>query len=129
IFCITTRNTSRKDLRQGAILKHGQMRKQVEVLKDHAGFTPNGIKILHTIAKFDTAYAYLAAIMRLQPVKTSDQCRFARTRWPANHDPLSRVDAEPDILQRVIVAIKLVHPLYLNSGTHDRFLVLMPASR
>ncbi len=52
------------------------MRKQVELLKDHAHFLADLFHVADIIAKLDTVHDDLSLLVFLQTVEAANECRF-----------------------------------------------------
>ena len=86
------------------------MGEEIEVLEDHADLAPHLGDILDVAGQLDAVDHNVAALMFLQTVDAADQGRFARSRRAADHDALTLVDRQIDVLQHVELAEPLVHP-------------------
>ena len=73
LFSLFTRKLAHPDRRQSQILKHRQMRKQVELLKHHADFAANELDILEVRRQFHAFDQDLAVLVLLQPVDAADR--------------------------------------------------------
>jgi hypothetical protein len=77
------------DRRQRAVLQHGQVREQVEVLEHHADLAADLVDALEVVGQFDAVDDDLALLVLLQPVDAADHGRLARARRAADHDALA----------------------------------------
>ena len=103
------RHLAHPDRRQRAVLQHGEMRKQVEVLEHHADFAAHLVDLLEVVGQLDAVDDDAALLVLLQPVDAADHGRLAGAGRPADHDALAARDAQIDVAQHVEVAVPLVH--------------------
>src|SRR5215471_7028298 len=87
--------------RQGAIFQHSQVRKQVELLKYHSDFTPDGVNTPDVVGERHSVDNDLAALEILNPVDTAQQGRLARTGRSTDHNALAATDLEIDVGQHM----------------------------
>src|SRR4029078_6673949 len=96
------------DRRESAVLQHGHVGEEIELLKYHPDFPPD---LLHPLAIFPNLDAIAldqSTLMLLQPVDAADQRRLPGTRRPANHNALPLGYGEVDVAQCVVLAVPLV---------------------
>ena len=53
LFGLLLRHLAHPDRRQRAVLQHGQMRKQVEMLEHHADVAPDLVDLLEVVGQLD----------------------------------------------------------------------------
>jgi hypothetical protein len=94
---------------QGEVLEDGQVRKEVEVLEDHAHLGANLFDILEIVGEFDAVDDDASALVLLEPVDTAYQRRFARTGGAANDDTLAALHREADVFQDMKLPVPFVH--------------------
>src|SRR5260370_7996390 len=92
------------------------MRKQIELLKHHAGLAADRLDILHIRRQLDTGNDDLAALVLLQPVDAADHRRLAGAGRPADYDTFALVDLEIDVSKDV----KLAEPFVDMPQLDDR---------
>src|SRR6266540_896159 len=95
------RHLAHPDRSERAVLQHGQMRKQVELLEHHpdlAAHLVDGLEILGELSAVDDDPTALPVF---DTVDTAKQGRLAAARGPADDDALSTHDLEVDVVQHV----------------------------
>ena len=65
------------DRREGAVLQHGQVWKQIELLEHHADLAADRVDVLEVVSELDAIDDHPAFLMLLQPVDAADQRRLA----------------------------------------------------
>ena len=99
---------------QGAVLQHGQVRKQIEVLEDHADFTANRLDLLEIAGQLHTIDDDPPLLMLLQPIQAADGGGLARPGRPAQHDAFALPHGKVDVLEHMELAEPLVHALHAD---------------
>ena len=111
--------------RQGAVLQHGEMREQVEVLEHHADYTANRLDVLEVAGQLGAIDHDAPLLVLFQAVDAANGGGLARTGRPAEDDTLALLHAEVDVLEHVELAVPLVHALQqdhrLSAGLLDCF--------
>lgn len=102
--------------RQHAVLQHGQMRKQIELLEHHADLTADRIYGLGLIAEKNPANADFPFLVGLKMVDAANERRFPAAGRPAQDDPLAAANRYVDVVQGLKSAIPLLHPLHGDHG-------------
>ena len=97
--------------RERAVFQHGQVREQIEVLKNHADFLADGFNVFQVVGQFHPVHDDVALLVLLQAVDAADHRGFARAGGPANHDALAAAHLQVDVLQDMELAVPLVHGL------------------
>ena len=108
ILGFLSRHLAHPDRRERAVREHGQMRKKVELLENHAHFSAHFVDLLEILRQFHAIDDDTAALPALDPVDASEQRRLAAAGWPANDDPLAPHDGQIDVAQHVESAEPLV---------------------
>ena len=90
---------ARAHRRQRAVLQHGQVREQVELLEHHADLAAHRVDVAATGGEVDAVDDDAALLRRLEPVDAADQRRLARARGPADDDPLAGAHRQVDVGQ------------------------------
>ena len=117
-FGVSFRHLADPHRRQRQIFQHREMRKQVELLKNHADFFAHVIDCLDVVGQFDAVHEQMSLLVFLKPVDTANQGGLAGARGAANNDTLAGCDVQIDIPQHMeIVAVPLVEFFELD----DRF--------
>ena len=93
---------------QGDVLQHGQVRKKVELLEDHAGLHADGLDVAHVVGQRDAVHNDLPALVFFEAVDRADKGGFARAGGPDDHHNLAAFDRQADIFERVEVAVPFV---------------------
>src|ERR1700744_4544214 len=83
---------------QCAIFQYGQMRKQVEMLKDHAHVLADLIDALYIVREFSSINDDFSVLMLLQVIDAPDHRGLARARGATYDDSLSPLNLKIDIL-------------------------------
>ncbi len=96
---------------QSQVFHHGQVRKQIEVLKHHAHVTPNGLDLTHIVGKLLTSHNDLPFLMLFQAIDAADQGGLARTRRPTNNDALAGGHIQIDIAQHMELPVPFIDVL------------------
>jgi len=111
-FGLPARHLAHPNQRKGAILEHGEVRKQVEVLKHHAYLAADALDVLEVARQLGAAHPdspTLMTLMDLQPVDTADQGGLTGAGRAADHNALALGDAKIDVLEHMKLAEPLVH--------------------
>ena len=90
------------------------MRKQIELLKDHADVAAHFIDLLQVIGQFHAVDDDAPLLVRLQSVDAPNHRRLAGARWPTDHDPLAARHRQVDVAQDVEIPEPLVDTLHLK---------------
>ncbi len=101
---------------QRKIVQHRHMRKQVELLKDHADLAADFRKVFRVGRHLDAIDGDPPAVMGLQPVDAADQRRFPRPRRAADDHLFARAHGKVDVFQGGVVAIALFHRNQVDDG-------------
>ncbi len=88
------------------------MRKQVELLENHARFLPDDIYILSTCRQIVAVYNDAAFLNGLQLIDTTDEGRLPRARRTANNNAFTASDIQINISESMISAVPLVYSLH-----------------
>jgi hypothetical protein len=108
-FGVLFRRLLHHHLRQHDIAAGGEMREQVELLKNHADLQAQRLE-MHLIGQeLGTGDDDRAFIDGLQPVDAAQQRRLARTALADDGDDLARRDVDGNPLQHLVVAEALLH--------------------
>src|SRR5690606_5624516 len=110
ILGLPARGPADPDRGQCAIFQYGQMREQIEMLKDHPDFGSYLVDILDIAGQFDPVDDDPSVLMLFQPVDTADQRGFSRSRRTGDHDPFATMHGQVDIAQDVETSEPLIHP-------------------
>ena len=102
--------------RQGQVLEHREVGKQVELLKHHANAFADGIDGLDVVAELSAVDQQATLLVFFKSVDAADQSRFARARGAANNNALTFGHAQVDIAQHVEVAKPLVDVIEFDDG-------------
>ena len=102
------RHAPHPDRRQRAVLQHGEMRKQIELLKHHADVAAHREDVFGIVGQFDAVDDDAAALPVLQPVDAAQQRRFAAAGRAADDDALAARDLQIDVAQHVKFAVPFV---------------------
>ena len=97
-----------------AVLQHGEVREQVEVLEHHANAATNLLDTLDVLGQRHTADHDLALLMLFQVVDAANHGGLARARRPVNDDPLAAFHFQVDIPQHVKIAVPLVDAAHFD---------------
>jgi hypothetical protein len=105
---------------QGDIAEHGHVRIEIERLKDHAdvGAQPHGIEF--GVAQRQAVDDDVAGLNRLEPVDAANQGAFATATRAADHDDISRLDGEINVLEDVKRAEPLIDLAKLDHDYRTR---------
>ncbi len=95
-------------LRKHDIAAGRQMRKEVELLEDHADLQPQCLQMQLIVQQLRTCHLDRAGADRLQSVDAAKQRRFSRAAFADDGDHLAGFDIQIYALQHLIVAKALV---------------------
>jgi hypothetical protein len=90
------------------------VREEVELLEDHADLAADGADVADIVGELDAVHHDLPALVFLEPVDGSDECRLAGPRWAKDHQHLAQLHGEVDAAKDVQLAEPLV-----NVAAHD----------
>jgi len=90
--------------RQHHVASHRQVRKQVELLEDHAHLEPQGAQPQFVIAQLCVGHHDGAAVDLFQPVHAAQQRALARAALADDGDHLARLYAQRHPFQDFVVA-------------------------
>ena len=113
------------DRRQRAVLQHGQMREQIELLEHHADVAAHRDDLLGVVVKLDAVDDDAARLPVLQMVDAAQQRRLAAAGRPADDDALAARHFQIDVAQHVEFAEPLVQGDDLDRDFGARRLVLV----
>src|SRR5690242_19479452 len=99
VLGLLLRHLAYPDGRQREVLEDGEMRKQVEVLEDHADLAAYLVDLLQVVGEFDAVDDDAAGLVLLETVDAADHGGLARARGPGDDDALTAVDAQVDVAQ------------------------------
>ncbi len=102
--------------REHAVVQHGHVREQIELLEHHADFHAHRIDIPAAGGQIDAIDHDGAALHRLQLIDASHQCRLSGAGRPAQHDALAVRDPEVDVLQGVKAAVVFIDAIHHDGG-------------
>ena len=108
--------------RQRAVLQHGQVREQVEVLEHHAHFATNRLDVLEVAGQLGAIDHDAPLLMFFQTVDAANGGGLARPGRAAEHDTLALLHAEVDVLEYVELAVPLVYALQQDHRLSARLL-------
>src|SRR6185503_6665912 len=101
------------DRRERAVLENREVRKEIELLEDHADVAPHLVDAYEVLRQLDAVHDDSAALVRLEPVDAADERGLAGTRRPADDDTLAAFDAQCDVAQDVEITEPLVDALHV----------------
>jgi hypothetical protein len=121
-FGVPLRHALHLHRRQHAVLQHGQVGKQVEVLKHHADLAADGVDAADVAGEQHAVDNDVAALEVLQPVDAAQHGGLAGAGRAADDDALAAGDGQVDVGQHVELAVPLVQPgdLDRRGGDLDR---------
>jgi len=90
------------------------MREEVEVLETHPHLRADLVDVFEVRAQLRPIHYDLALLVLLKGVDATDKRGFTRSGWSANHDPLSAINGEVDVLEDVERPVPFVHARYLD---------------
>ena len=90
------------------------MRKEIELLEDHADVAAHLVDLLQVARQLDAVDDDAALLVLLQPVDAADERRLAGARRPADHDPLAARHPQVDVAQDVELAEPFVDALHVD---------------
>src|SRR5438874_7036696 len=96
------------DRREGAILQHRQVRKEVELLKNHTDFTPHLLDLLYVGREFGPFDHDPTTLPVLETVDAAQERRLAASRRPADHNALAARHFQINAAQHVKSPIPFV---------------------
>ena len=103
--------------RQGEVVEHGQVRKQVELLKHHPYFAADGIDLAHIVGEGDAIHHNRALLEILQRIERADEGALAGARGTHHHHHLALGHGEVDTAQGMeAIGIPLLHPAGFDQG-------------
>jgi hypothetical protein len=109
--------------RQRQVLEHGEVREQVELLEHHAHVLADRFDRLDVVGQLDALDGELAFLVLLEPVDAADHRRLARSRRPADDDPLALLHLQVDVAQHVELPVPLVDLLEADDVLAHRTLL------
>ena len=102
------------DWPKNAIFQHGQMRKQVKMLKDHADFPTDALNIFKVIGQFNPVNNNVALLMGLQAVDTTNDGRFPGPGGATNNQFFATLDRHIDAFQHMELPIPFIDIFHFN---------------
>ena len=112
---------------KGQIFQYSQMRKQIELLKDHSDILADHIHGFSAAIYFGVCYLDRAGFMNFQSVDTADQCRFSRTRRPADDNDIAGIDIQTHRVEGLKITKVFRQSVNMDqrSGftSHNRYLI------
>src|SRR6266481_4067583 len=105
------------DLREFEVAHHGEVRKQLEMLKHHADARTQLRQICLRVVHGNPGDRNGPLLERLEPIDALDERRLARARWPADHDDFALLDMRRAILQHLKVGVPLADFAERDHGT------------
>jgi hypothetical protein len=103
------------------VIQRRKMVKEQEILKDHPNMLADLILVVAFCRDFFSIQEDLAAIVWGQQVDAAEQSAFARPAGTDDHDGLTLVDLEVDILKNDILTVNLGQVASLQNGiVHER---------
>src|SRR5690606_15443960 len=115
-LCLRARNPSHQHWRQHAILQHGHVGKEVEMLEHHPDFAADLVDIADIVVQFRSQYENAPAVMFFEPVDATDHRRFAGAGGTANDDLLATCNRQVDIPEGEERAVMLGDVLDADCG-------------
>ena len=103
VFGVGSRHPQNPAAREGDVIDHRQVGKQVELLKDHADPGSDRVAFGARVGDVDPGEEDLPIVDLLEQIDAAQQCRFARPARPDQGDHLVGLHVEIDASQHVLV--------------------------
>src|SRR5262249_28858410 len=120
---LSFRHALHLDGRQCAILKHGQVGKQVEMLEHHPDLAADRVDPPDVAGEHHAVHDDLTALKVFKPVDATQQGRLAGSGRAADHDAFPTANVEIDVGQHV----KFAEPLVQTGDLHGSPLLALAA--